>query len=70
MYTFWGEGGHEKEYSLYSCENVEPPVSSTRPKSTQVFMMREAAPKTGEANKLSKERKGWQSASDGQTSTL
>ena len=29
MYTFWGEGGHEKEYSLYSCENVEnvePPL--------------------------------------------
>ena len=30
MYTFWGEGGHEKEYSLYSCENVEnvePPLT-------------------------------------------
>ena len=29
MYTFGGEGDHENEYSLYSCENVEnvePPL--------------------------------------------
>ena len=30
MYSFWGEGDHEKKYSLYSCgnvENVEPPLT-------------------------------------------
>ena len=31
MYTFWKDGGQEKVYSLYSCENVEnvePPLRS------------------------------------------
>ena len=34
MYTFGGEVGHEKAYSLYSCENVEnvePPLTNQDP---------------------------------------